>query len=70
MGDAMTLDVSPSSCPHPDQHLKLAVRNPGTVWQQPQAAVFCDQCRGAWTAYTLPESLLDRCLQLFEGMKR
>lgn len=66
----MTLIISSLSCTHPDAHLKLAVNNPGTVWQQPMAAVFCDQCRGAWTADTLPTDLLDRCLRLFEGMRR
>lgn len=66
----MSLIVPASACPHPDTHLKLAVNNPGTVWKTPQAAVFCDQCRGAWTAHTLPEDLLDRCLALFEAMNR
>lgn len=66
----MTFILTSLSCPHPDEHLKLAVNNPGTAWKTPQAAVFCDQCRGAWTAHTLPEELLDRCLRLFEGMRR
>jgi hypothetical protein len=65
----MNLALPISSCPHEDEYLRLHVNNPGTVWQQPSAFVFCYQCRGAWTADTLPADLLDRCLALFEGRR-
>ena len=65
----MSLFIPVSSCFHPDENLMLAVNNLGPKALAPVAVVFCDFCRGAWTADTLPKDLLDRCLELFEGMR-
>jgi len=61
----VTLIVPVAFCPHPDEHVKLAVDNRKGV----QAIVFCDMCSGSWTADKIPIELLDRCLRLFEGMQ-
>ncbi len=65
----MSLIVSSESCPHPQEHLKMAVNKLGPRALAPIVVVFCMACRGAWTPDTIPADLLDRCLGLFEGMR-
>lgn len=65
----MSLIVGPEHCSHPQEHLKMAVNKLGPRALEPIVVVFCMVCRGAWTPDTLPADLLDRCLELFEGMK-
>lgn len=65
----MSLIVAPEHCPHPEKYLKMAVNKLGRRALAPIAVVFCELCRGAWTADTMSEDLLDRCLGLFEAMR-
>lgn len=61
------IHLNRASCPHPDDQLQLAVDNRGAATR---VLVICNLCVSSWTPMDLPSSLLDRCLELFEGMKR
>lgn len=55
------------ACPHADDQLQLVVDNRGSATK---AGVYCVGCTSLWTADTLPTAVLDRCLELFEGMRQ